>query len=89
MTSIHHHGVPSEFPFASLPRSSNGELILVQLMTSVWETILQLSFLARDGHDDDHPAFTGKCAGNTDGREPGAPTEAEVRGWLGGPGERH
>lgn len=42
MTSIHDHGVSSEFPFAFLPRSSDRELILVQLMTSVWETILQL-----------------------------------------------
>jgi hypothetical protein len=53
MTSIHHHGVSSEFPFASLLRSSDRELILVQLMTSVWETILQLPILARDGHDGD------------------------------------
>jgi hypothetical protein len=51
MTSIHHHGVSSEFPSPSPLRSSDRELILVQLMTSVWETILQLPILARDGHD--------------------------------------
>jgi hypothetical protein len=53
MTSIHHHGLSPEFPFASLLRSSDRELILVQLMTSVWETILQLPILVRNRHDDD------------------------------------
>jgi hypothetical protein len=54
MTSIdHHHAAASEFPFASLLRSSDRERILVQLMTSVWETILQLPILAREDHDGD------------------------------------
>jgi hypothetical protein len=42
MTSLHPHAVSPEFPFASLLRSSARERILVQLMASVWETILQL-----------------------------------------------
>ena len=49
MTSMHHHSPSPEFPFASLLRSSDRELILVQLMTSVWETILQLPVLAETG----------------------------------------
>jgi hypothetical protein len=66
MTSIDHHAVSPEFPFASLLRSSDRERILVQLMTSVWETILQLPILARDGHDGhevrsgDLPLVTGR-----------------------------
>jgi hypothetical protein len=79
MTSIHHPGVSSEFPFASLLRSSDRELILVQLMTSVWETILQLPILPREGRSPvlrcevcSHHAWTGAEA----------LTEAEVRdGW--------
>jgi chemotaxis phosphatase CheX-like protein len=53
MTSIDHRAVSPEFPFASLLRSSDRERILVQLMTSVWETILQLPILPREGHDGD------------------------------------
>jgi CheY-specific phosphatase CheX len=66
MSSIHHHGVSPEFPFASLLWSSDRERILVQLMTSVWETILQLPILVRDGHDGDEvrsgdlPLVTGR-----------------------------
>jgi Chemotaxis phosphatase CheX len=66
MTSIDHHAVSSEFPFASLLRSSDRERILVQLMTSVWETILQLPILPRDGHEGnevrsgDLPLLTGR-----------------------------
>ena len=76
MTSIHHHGVSSEFPFASLLRSSDRELILVQLMTSVWETILQLPILARDGHDGDQvrsgdlPLVAGRIQITAPGRAP-------------------
>jgi hypothetical protein len=40
MTSIDHHVLSPGVPFASLLRSSDRERILVQLMTSVWETIL-------------------------------------------------
>jgi hypothetical protein len=53
MTSTDRRGVSPEFPFASLLRSSDRERILVQLMTSVWETILQLPILPREGHDGD------------------------------------
>ena len=53
MTSIEHHLASPKFPFASLLRSSDRERILVQLMASVWETILQLPILARDGHNGD------------------------------------
>jgi hypothetical protein len=56
MTSIDRYAVSPEFPFASLFRSSDRERILVQLMTSVWETILQLPILAREGHDAPAPA---------------------------------
>ena len=50
MTSIDHHAILPSFPSASLLRSSDGERILVQLMTSVWETILQLAILPWEGH---------------------------------------
>jgi Chemotaxis phosphatase CheX len=66
MTSIDHHPVSCEFPFASLLRSSDRERILVQLMTSAWETILQLPFLPRDAHEGDEvrsgdlPLLTGR-----------------------------
>ena len=53
MTSTHHRSASPEFPFASMLRSADRELILVQLMTSVWETILQLPILAREDHDGD------------------------------------
>ena len=53
MTSIEPHATVSEFPFASLVRSSDRERIPVQFMASVGETILQLPILARDGHDGD------------------------------------
>jgi hypothetical protein len=54
-------------------------------MTSVWETILRLSLLAREGHEGDEPArsFAAKCAAIMHGREPEALTEAEVRGGWG------
>ena len=56
MASIDHHAVSPEFPTASLLRASDRERILVQFMTSVWETILQLPILARKGDDgDDRP----------------------------------
>jgi hypothetical protein len=51
MTSIDHHAASPDFPFASLLRSSDRERILVQLMTSVWETILQLPILAREDYN--------------------------------------
>jgi len=53
MTSAEQCAASPEFPFASLPRSSDREGILVQLMASVWETILQLPILPRDGHTGD------------------------------------
>jgi chemotaxis protein CheX len=55
-----------EFPFAVLLRSSDRERLLVQLMASVWETILQLPLLVREAHDDDRnwsagvPPVTGR-----------------------------
>jgi hypothetical protein len=55
-----------EFPFAALLRSSDRERLLVQVMASVWETILQLPILARHGHDGDEarpedlPLVTGR-----------------------------
>ena len=59
-------------------------MILVQLMTSVWETILQLRILARDGHDGEQLRsgdlpLAAKCAGIMHGREPEALTEGEVQ----------
>jgi hypothetical protein len=84
MTSIQHHSGSAEFPFASLLRSSDRELILVQLMTSVWETILQLPILARDGHgpDPDH-----RRLGGHRGADPPTVVRREMRGyhaWTGG-----
>jgi hypothetical protein len=66
MTPTDHHTRSPEFPFASLLRSSDRQRILVQLMTSVWETILQLPLLARGGHygeevrSGDLPLLTGR-----------------------------
>ena len=56
---------------------SDRERILVQLMTSVWETILQdcLSCRGRAGPR----SFAAKCAATMHGRETEALTEAEVR----------
>jgi hypothetical protein len=90
MTPIDPHAESPESPFAALLRSSDRERILVQLMTSVWETILQLPILARDGHYGDEAqsgaswprAFAAKCAAIMHGWEPEALTEAVVRdGW--------
>jgi hypothetical protein len=66
MTSIERYAASPEFPFASLLRASDREGILVQLMASVWETILQLPILPRDGHPGDEvrpgdlPLVTGR-----------------------------
>ncbi len=66
MTSAEQYAASPEFPFASLLRSSDREGILVQLMASVWETILQLPIVPRDGHVGDEvrpgdlPLVTGR-----------------------------
>ena len=46
MTTTHDH---LEFPFAVLIQCSDRERLLVQLMASVWETILQLPILGPGG----------------------------------------
>jgi chemotaxis protein CheX len=54
MMSSDHPALHAEFPFAGKLRSSDRDEMLVQLMASVWETMLGLPILAREsGQQDD------------------------------------
>ncbi len=65
-----------EFPFAAGLGSTDRERLLVQLMASVWETILQLPILAREGLDEDDPRDRARPG-------PGDVDPYGGAGWLG------